>query len=72
MKAQQQVLGGRYQYNPLNPLRQTPFLTEYKAYDRTTKRDLLLHILPRDDSLVQSMRDIKHPFITLVFDVVSL
>lgn len=37
-----------------------------------TKRDLLLHILPRDDTLIQTLRDVKHAFVMLVFDVVTL
>jgi hypothetical protein len=28
--------------------------------------------LPRDDRLIQILRDVKHPFIMLVFDVVIL
>lgn len=28
--------------------------------------------MSRDDQLLQTLRDIKHPFITLVFDVVAL
>lgn len=28
--------------------------------------------MPRDDRLIQILRDIKHPFIQLVFDVVIL
>jgi len=72
MKGQNQIIGGRYQYTPANPLRQTAAITEYKAYDRVTKRDLLLHILPEDDRLLQVIRDIKHPFLVLVFDAVML
>ena len=72
MKAHQQIIGGRYQYNPLNPLKQTQVYTEYKAYDRSTKRDLVMHFLHRDDRLIQVLRDIKHPFVALVFDVVML
>lgn len=72
MKAQQQVIGGRYQYNPLNPLKQNPIFTEFKCYDKVTKRDLVLHLMTRDDRLIQVLRDIKHPLIQLVFDVVML
>ncbi len=72
MKAHQQIIGGRYQYNPLTPIKKNELYTEYKAYDRTTKRDLLMHILPRDDRLLQVLRDVKHPFVALVFDVVPL
>jgi hypothetical protein len=72
MKAQQQLIGGRYQYNPLAPLRQTNLYNEYKCYDKVTKKDLVLHILPREDRLIQILRDVKHPFIMLVFDVVIL
>jgi hypothetical protein len=31
-----------------------------------------MHILPRDDRLIQILRDVKHPFVLLVFDVVML
>ena len=31
-----------------------------------------MHLMNRDDRLVQVLRDIKHPFVTLVFDVVML
>ena len=72
MKSQHQIIGGRYQYNPTLVLRQNSLYTEYKAYDRVTKRDLLMHILPKDDKLLQILRDIKHPFVVLVFDVVTL
>ena len=72
MKSQHQIIGGRYQYTPLSPLKQNSLYTEYKAYDRVTKRDLLMHILPRDDKLIQVLRDIKHPFVVLVFDVVTM
>ena len=72
MKGQHQIIGGRYQYTPTAPLRQNSLYTEYKAYDRVTKRDLLMHILPRDDKLIQVLRDIKHPFVVLVFDVVAM
>jgi len=72
MKAQQQVIGGRYQYNPLTPLRQNSLYSEYKAYDRVTKRDLVMHLLPHDNWLIQLMKDIKHPFILLVIDIVVL
>jgi hypothetical protein len=72
MKAQNQIIGGRYQYTPANPLKQSLHYTEYKVYDRVTKRDLLMHILPQDDRLLQVLRDVKHPFVVLVFDVVSL
>jgi len=72
MKAQQQIIGGRYQYNPLTPLKENDLYTEYRAYDKVTKRDLVLHILPRDDRLIQILRDVKHPFILLVFDVVVM
>lgn len=72
MKAHQQIIGGRYQYNPLTPLKQNHLYTEYKAYDKVTKRDLLLHMMPRDDTLLQTLRDVKHAFILLVFDVVAL
>lgn len=72
MKAQMQIIGGRYQYNPLNPLKQTQVYSEYKVYDRTTKRDLIMHLINRDDRLIQVLRDTKHPFVTLVFDVVML
>ena len=72
MKSQHQIIGGRYQYTPLSPLRQNSLYSEYKAYDRVTKRDLLMHLLPRDDRLLQLLRDVKHPFVTLVFDVVNL
>jgi serine/threonine protein kinase len=37
-----------------------------------TKRDLVLHLLPRDDRLIQILRDVKHPFVLLVFDVVMM
>ena len=72
MKGQHQIIGGRYQYSPGSPLRQNSLYSEYKAYDRVTKRDLLMHLLPRDDKLVQVLRDVKHPFVVLVFDVVPL
>lgn len=72
MKAQQQIIGGRYQYNPLAPLKQNELYTEYRCYDKVTKRDLVLHLLPRDDRLIQILRDVKHPFVQLVFDVVML
>ena len=67
-----QIIGGRYQYNPLTPLRQNSLYNEYKVYDKVTKRDLLLHILPRDYQRIQQLRDVKHPFIVLVFDVVTM
>lgn len=72
MKGQHQIIGGRYQYTPNNPLRQTAVFTEFKTYDRVTKRDLLMHILNEDDRLIQVLRDVKHPFIVLVFDAVML
>ena len=72
MKAHQQVIGGRYQYNPLTPLKQNQLYTEYKCYDKVTKRDLVLHVMPRDDRLIQILRDIKHPLVLLIFDVVML
>jgi hypothetical protein len=72
MKAHQQIIAGRYQYNPLNPLKQNQIYTEYKVYDRLTKRDLQMHLMNRDDRVIQVLRDIKHPFVTLVFDVVML
>lgn len=72
MKAQQQIIGGRYQYNPLGPLKQNELFSEYRCYDKVTKRDLVLHLLPRDDRLIQILRDVKHPFVQLVFDVVML
>jgi hypothetical protein len=71
MKAHLQIIGGRYQYNPLSPLKQNELFTEYRAYDKVTKRDLCLQLLPRDDRLIQILRDVKHPFILLVFDVVT-
>lgn len=72
MKAHQQIIGGRYQYNPLTPLRQNNFYSEFKAYDRVTKRDLLMHLLPRDDRLIQVIKDVKNPFVLLVLDIVML
>ena len=72
MKAQYQIIGGRYQYNPTLPLKHNTLYQEYKVYDRVTKRDLLLHIMPKDDKLIQVLRDVKHTFIMLVFDVVNL
>jgi serine/threonine-protein kinase len=72
MKANQQVIGGRYQYNPLTPLRQNSLYSEFKAYDRVTKRDLLMQLLPRDDRLIQLMKDVKHPFVLSVLDIVVL
>ena len=72
MKAQYQIIGGRYQYNPNLPLKHNSLYHEYKVYDRVTKRDLLLHILNRDDKLIQVLRDVKHTFIMLVFDVVVM
>ena len=72
MKSQYQIIGGRYQYNPLSPLKQNSLYNEFKVYDKVTKRDLVLHLMPRDDRLIQVLRDVKHPFVTLVFDVVNL
>ncbi len=72
MKLQQQVIGGRYQYNPLSPIQRTQLYTEFKCYDKVTKRDLVLHLMPRDDKLIQLLRDIKHPLVHLIFDVINL
>lgn len=71
MKPKNQLIGGRYQYNPLLPVRQTPLFNEFRCYDKVTKRDLILHLLPRDDRLIQTMRDVKHPLTLLVFDAVQ-
>lgn len=45
---------------------------EYRAYDKVTKRDLILHKLQSDDTYIERVRDIKHAFIHAVFDVVKM
>lgn len=34
------VIGGRYQYSPIEILKETGQYVQYRAYDKVTKRDL--------------------------------
>lgn len=42
MKSNKVLLGGRYQYTPGDCLRDNEVYSQYRAYDRVTKRDLML------------------------------
>ena len=66
------VIGGRYQYAPLECLRENKLYSEYRAYDKVTKKDLILQIHKVDDPLVEKLRDIKHTFIQGIFDLIPL
>jgi hypothetical protein len=55
-KAQQAVVGNRYIYSPQEPLRTTEHVTQYKTYDKVTKRDLLLQIHQKSDFIIDSLR----------------
>lgn len=43
------VIGGRYQYSPLEILKETSAYTQYRAYDKVTRRDLELQIHKQND-----------------------
>ena len=72
MKAQQTIIGGRYSYNTNDPLRVKDLYRMYKVYDKVTKRDLSMILMAsREDGLIEMLRDVKHPFVLLVFDVIK-
>ena len=70
MKTQQALVGNRYLYAPQEPLRQTQNFSQYRTYDKVTKRDLLLQIHQKSDFLIDSLREHKHPFVLFIFDKV--
>ena len=65
----QVTLASRYQYAPNDPLSSSASGRMYRCYDKSTKRDLLLHLLPKEDKVISLLRDIKHPFLQLIVDV---
>lgn len=56
MKVQQALIGNRYLYTPSDPLKKNDSITQYKTYDKVTKRDLLLQIHENPDPLIDSIR----------------
>lgn len=42
MKGGKILIGGRFQYTPADCLRDNQVYSEYRAYDKVTKRDLIL------------------------------
>ena len=49
---QRVLIGGRYQYSPAECLMEGPKYSQYRAYDKVTKRDLLLQIHEAPDDFV--------------------
>jgi hypothetical protein len=45
MKAQQVLIGNRYLYTPSDPIVQNKQYSQFRVYDKLTKRDLFLQIL---------------------------
>jgi hypothetical protein len=45
MKAQQVLIGNRYLYTPADPIIQNQYYSQFRVYDKLTKRDLFLQIL---------------------------
>ena len=72
MKNQQSVVGNRYVYAPQQPIRETANLSQYRTYDKVTKRDLLLQIHLKADPIIDALREHKHPFILFIFDKVEM
>lgn len=66
------IIGGRYQYSPIEVLKESGLFKEYRAYDKVTKKELLLQIHQNEDPYIEKLRDVKHAFLQGVFDVVPL
>ena len=71
-KSPQLLISNRYLYAPSEPLRHNQYMTQYKTYDKVTKRDLLLQIHIRSDFIIDSLREHKHAFIHFIFDKVEM
>lgn len=72
MRVNRQIIGGRYQYSPNECLRRNQVYSQFRAYDKVTKRDMILQLHKYEDNYVQKVRQLNNLFIHQVIDVVKL
>lgn len=52
MRVNRQIIGGRYQYSPNECLRRNQVYSQFRAYDKVTKRDMILQLHKYEDNYV--------------------